>query len=247
MPSLCSLVNLTVSYHRHPIIHHVNCELKHHTTTAIIGANGAGKSTLLKTIIGEVQAESGEVILTGIRQQDIAYLPQIISIDTAIPLCVSDVVLLGSYQQIGMSRRINKNHLNMVEQCLQQVQLSGLANKSIHELSRGQMQRVMMARIIMQQSDFILLDEPLNALDKTSVDIILSLIGLWQQQQKTVIAVIHDLNYAIHAFEYTMLLTKGEIFYDKTNNILADSQRLQQAYNISSLPPIDTIGELCQQ
>ncbi|HMT02371.1 MAG TPA: ABC transporter ATP-binding protein [Burkholderiales bacterium] len=222
--------NLTVSYHHHPAIHHLTCDFKIGTTTAIVGSNGAGKSTLLKAILGELKPDTGEIIIQGINKKDIAYLPQSIELDNLLPLSVSDVILLGSWHTIGLFDKVNYDSQLLVNDCLEQVGLSGFNKRFIHELSKGQLQRVYFARIIMQQASIIILDEPFNAIDSKTITDIQQIIKKWHQQGKTVIAVLHDLQQVVASFEYTLLLAKELISYDKTALVL-NKENLSKAYS----------------
>lgn len=221
--------NLTVSYHRHPAIHHLNAMFNLGTTTAIIGPNGGGKSTLLKTLIGEVKAETGRVIKSGVSAKDIAYLPQFTQIDDSLPMQVEDAVLLGLWYQMGLFGGIKSEVKAQVSSALKLVGLSGFEKRYLSELSRGQLQRVLFARIVMQDAPIVLLDEPFNAVDSKTIEDLLGLINKWHNQGKTVIAVLHDLTQVVNTFEYSLLVAKNLIAYDKTQLVLTNSN-LQRAY-----------------
>ena len=221
--------DLTVSYHRHPAVHHLTCQFKLGTTTAIIGPNGAGKTTLIKALLGEIEPDSGRITMHGILRKDIAYLPQIHNIDNMLPLTVADVVLLGSWYTMGLFHEVSAAAESQLGYCLAQVGLTGFNRRYIHELSKGQLQRVLLAKIIMQQASIIILDEPFNAMDMTTVAHLLELIRSWQKQGKTVNAVLHDLHQVAKYFEYTMVLASRLVVYDKTTTVLTDP-RLKDAY-----------------
>lgn len=221
--------NLSVSYLQHTAIHHINCAIKMGTTTAIIGPNGAGKTTLVKAILGELAPNTGRVILENIKKEDMAYLPQIMSLDSSLPFTVEDVVLLGSWYHIGNFGPITSVILSRVNYCLAAVGLEGFNKRYTSELSRGQLQRVMLARVLMQSAQIIILDEPFNAMDAKTIDDILCLIKTWQNEGKTIIAVLHDLYHVEKYFEYTLLLAKELRAYDKTSAILS-SRLLKESY-----------------
>jgi zinc/manganese transport system ATP-binding protein len=222
--------DLTISYQRHPALHHITCELKLGVTTAIIGPNGAGKSTFLKAILGEVRPETGRVVIQGLARCDIAYLPQINTIDHNLPLTVGDVVSLGNLYKIGLFNKTSKDDDIIINDALNQVGLSGFNLRYVHELSSGQLQRVLLARVIVQQAKVIILDEPFNALDSKTIADMLSIIKSWQQDGKTVIAVLHDLTQVANNFDYTMLLAKELVAYDVTQNVLRNDT-LKRAYS----------------
>ena len=235
--------DVTVSYHRHPVLHHISLDMKLGTTTAIVGPNGAGKSTLLRAILGEIKLDTGRVILDGLACSEIAYLPQVNTIDYNLPLTVDDVVSLGNWYRIGLFGGLNEQNKTLVNDALSQVGLSGFNLRCIQELSSGQLQRVMLARIIVQQAKVIVLDEPFNALDSVTISDMLNIIKNWQQTGKTVIAVLHDLEQVANNFEYTILLAKELIAYDKTSKVL-QPQILSRAYK-NNFMWLDT-NELCK-
>lgn len=226
--------NLTISFNRHPVIHHLNCELKMDASTAIIGANGAGKSTFLKTIIGLIKPESGFIKLSNITHKDISYLPQINDLDLSIPLTVEDLVLLGSWSTMGLFSRPNKDQLLQINYALQEVGLYNFNKKYISELSSGQLQRVLFAKIILQNSKIVILDEPFNSIDhETTVDL-LNLLKQWQiNKQKTIIVVLHDLKQVSKYFDYTLFLSKELSVYDKTKNILNNPKTNPSSQNVN--------------
>ena len=221
--------NLTISYNKHPILHHITCDIKLNTTTAIIGPNGAGKSTFLKAMLGQIKIDSGNLILDGIDKSDIAYLPQINTINNNLSLTVEDVVSLGVWYEIGAFKKVNKLHKERLNLALDQVGLSNFNNFYINELSMGQLQRVLLAKIILQDAKIIVLDEPFSAIDVETTRDILNLIDLWQISGKTIVSVLHEMNQIVH-FKYTLLLSRELIRYDLTSNIV-NSDELQLAYN----------------
>jgi zinc/manganese transport system ATP-binding protein len=224
--------NLTISFDRHPVIHHLNCEFKMSNSTAIIGTNGAGKSTLLKAIIGQIKPESGEVSLANIQYSDIAYLPQINQLDLSIPLTVEDLILLGSWYDIGLFKKPNNDTIAKINDALIEVGLDNFNKKYLNELSSGQLQRVLFAKIILQNSKIIILDEPFNAIDTETTTDLLNLLKKWQQQEnKTIIAVLHDMTQVKKHFNYTLFLSKQFSLYAATEAILENLEINSQQYN----------------
>jgi zinc/manganese transport system ATP-binding protein len=217
--------NLTISFNRHPIIHHLNCEFKMNTSTAIIGSNGAGKSTLLKALIGLISPESGSIELSSITNQDISYLPQINDLDLSMPLTVEDLVLIGSWHNIGLFHKPKSDYLSQINYALNEVGLYNFNKKYINELSSGQLQRVLFARIILQNSKIVILDEPFNAIDNETTNDLLKLLKKWETKyQKTVITVLHDMKQVKDYFNYTLFLSKKLAVYDTTQNIFNNAK-----------------------
>jgi zinc/manganese transport system ATP-binding protein len=198
-------------------------------TNAIIGPNGAGKSTLLKTILGEIAPDEGTVNIHGISRAEIAYLPQIHELDNSIPFTVYDLICLGLLYKIGINDGVGYSNQQKIDEALQMVGLFGYQQRYIHELSRGELQRVLMAKIIVQNAKVIILDEPFNAMDSRTIAEILNLIQLWRKQNKTVIAVLHDIQQVITNFEYSLLLAHQMIAFGKTNDVI-NKHNLEKAY-----------------
>lgn len=213
--------NVTVSYNRHPALHHINCSLNlAGTTTAIIGPNGAGKTTLLKLILEQVKPDSGRVIKEQFKLSDVAYFPQLSKIDAGLPLTVEEVVSLGLWSKIGMFNKLQHGDTAIINEALIAVGLAGFNTRYVQELSLGQLQRVLLARIIVQNAKLIVLDEPFSALDINTTEKMLTIIEKWKQEGKSVIVVLHNLHYVVSNFEYTMLLSKELIAYDLTTKVM---------------------------
>jgi zinc/manganese transport system ATP-binding protein len=215
-----TLHNLTLAYRRHPAVHHVSGRFRSGDLTAIVGPNGAGKSTLLKAIAGLLPAEPGCIDLGGSRHDEIAYLPQQAAIDRSFPLDVSDAVLLGHWRHSGRFGRVQGGVREKAETALARVGLAGFGDRPIGELSAGQFQRVLFARILLQDAPLILLDEPFTALDsKTTVDL-LAVIAGWRREGRTVIAVLHDFEQVRAHFPETLLLARECVAWGPTPQVM---------------------------
>ncbi|EEG08375.1 metal ABC transporter ATP-binding protein [Pseudogulbenkiania ferrooxidans] len=214
--------NLTVSYLRHPAVHHVSGSFAEAEATAIFGPNGAGKSTLLKTMIGALKPDSGHVNLGPFQRKDIAYLPQQSEIDRTLPVSVHDLVATGLWHQTGVFGKVGRKQRAKIQEALQAVGLVDFAERPISALSTGQFQRVLFARILLQDAPLILLDEPFNAVDaKTTYDL-LELVRRWRDEGRTVIAVLHDYEQVRAYFPYTLLLAREVVAWGKTELVLTD-------------------------
>lgn len=214
-----TLRNLTLTYHRHPVVHHVSGAFARGQLTAVVGPNGAGKSTLLKAIAGLLAPNSGSVAF-GEAGGRLAYLPQQAGIARDFPLSVRDAVLLGDWRQSGWLGRASRTARARAETTLAQVGLAGFGERLVEELSAGQLQRVLFARLLLQDAPLILLDEPFNALDaKTTADL-LALVAGWREEGRTVIAVLHDYTQVQSHFANTLLLAKECIAWGPTAEVL---------------------------
>lgn len=173
---------------------------------AIVGPNGAGKSTLLKGITGQLNPLRGKIRLAGKGLQDIAFLPQLGELDRSFPISTYDLVAMGAWRRVGIWKGFAREERQRVEQALMQVGLSDFAARPIATLSGGQLQRALFARLMMRDSPIILLDEPFAAVDKATTDDLMKLLLQWNQQGRTVIAVLHDLDMVREFFPQTLLL-----------------------------------------
>src|SRR5580704_2630068 len=152
-----SFHDLTLGYDRHPAVHHLDGVVEQGSLTAVVGPNGAGKSTLFKAIVGAIKPLAGAIARNGFAARDIAYLPQAAEIDRAFPINVYDMVAMGLWRHKGPFGGIDgKDHL-AIEAGLAAVGLTGFEERSIGTLSGGQMQRMLFARLLVQDARVIVL------------------------------------------------------------------------------------------
>lgn len=223
------LDNVTVSYRHSPAIHHIDAQFKHNEMWAIIGPNGAGKSTLLKAIMGLVKADSGKIIWHNLQRADIAYLPQQSEIDRSQPMTVFELAAMGLWYEIGFFKAVSKSMQQRVYAVLDQVGMQHLAQRPIAQLSNGQFQRVLLARMLIQNAQVLLLDEPFNAVDAATTCALLDIIKDYQQRQQcTVITVLHDYEQVQTYFPYALLLARKIIAVGATSAVMTPAH-LQQA------------------
>ena len=206
--------------------------------TSFIGPNGAGKSTLLSMISRLIPKTSGEIFIEGkeIGEWDDNELAKTISILKQsnyinIRLTVRELVSFGRFPY--SQGKINREDIKYVDKAIEYMQLRSMQHKYLEELSGGQRQRAYIAMVLAQDTEYILLDEPLNNLDmKHSVEIMKILRGLVDKLGKTVIIVIHDINFASLYSDYIVALKNGKIVKnDKTNQII-DEKVLKQIYDL---------------
>ena len=186
--------DVTLGYDRHPAVHHLSGEVAPGALLAVIGPNGAGKSTLFRGLVGILRPLAGTITRGGLDVRDIAYLPQIADIDRSFPISVFDFVGTGLWRATGIFGGIGKAAQEKIAQALSAVGLTGFENRGIGTLSGGQMQRMLFARLMLQDARLIVLDEPFNAIDaKTSADL-LQLVKHWHTEGRTVLAALHDMD-----------------------------------------------------
>ena len=220
--------NLTLGYDRHPAVHHLDGAVKDGALTAIVGPNGAGKSTLFKGIVGELKPLAGAIERNGLDPRDIAYLPQAADIDRSFPIGVYDLVAMGLWRSKGSLGGFGRKDHDRIEAAIAAVHLTGFEARAIGTLSGGQMQRVLFARLLLQDARLIVLDEPFNAIDaKTSADL-LELVQQWHRERRTVIAALHDIELVKASFPQTLLLAREPVAWGPTREVLT-AQNLETA------------------
>lgn len=210
--------DLTVGYDSHAAIHHLNGVIDRGSLTAIVGPNGSGKSTLIKSIIGLLKPMSGSCrISAGLGT---AYLPQQSELDRSFPARVKDLVSLGLWQKRGLLARHRAEDRKRICDALHAVGLDGFDDRPIDSLSGGQLQRTLFARVLVQNADLILLDEPFNAVDEKTIRDLIALIHRWRDEGRTVVVVMHDLELVRAAFPETLLLARRPIAWGPTAEVV---------------------------
>jgi len=219
---IIDIEDLTVAYDRRPAVHHVSGSFAAGSLTAIVGPNGAGKSTLLKTVVGLMNPSTGRIDRHGLPRNAIAYLPQQAEIDRSFPITIVETVSLGLWNEIGLWGAITGAGWRRVAEALAHVGLKGFAHQPIAALSAGQFQRVLFARLLLQDAKVILLDEPFAAIDERTTADLLAIIRQWHEQGRTVIAVLHDMEQVRQHFPQTLLLAREMIGWGPTPDVLTD-------------------------
>jgi len=227
-----TLRDITVAYRGHPAVHHVSGRFVPGSLTAVVGPNGAGKSSLLAAIMGQLPLAQGHVDLPPGLKGRIAWLPQHHEVDRSFPISVQDLVALGHWRQLGSLRGVSASHKQAVQQALATVGLVGFDKRVISELSAGQFQRALFARVVLQDAPVILLDEPFNAIDARTTADLLALVHRWHQQSRTVIAVLHDMDQVRQHFDQTLLLARRCVAWGPTAQVL-DAQHLLMAQQMA--------------
>lgn len=229
--------DLTLGYNKHPAVHHLDGSIACGESLAIIGPNGSGKSTLIRCIAGLMRPMGGAChVRPGLR---IAWLPQASEIDRSFPARLRDLVALGLWPRRGLLGRHRAADRQAVAQAIRAVGLDGFAARPLDSLSGGQFQRARFARVLVQDADLILLDEPFNAIDSRTVDDLLALIRRWHDEGRTVITVAHDLDLVRAHFPRTLLLAREAVAWGPTDHVitaanLARARRFPAAWDESA-------------
>jgi len=224
--SVCvKFTDLTLGYNSHPAVHHLTGTVQAGSLTAVVGANGSGKSTLMKGIVGMLRPLSGScTIAPGIR---LAYLPQQSELDRSFPARVIDLVSLGLWPRRGLLGRHRLEDREMISKALSAVGLEGFDERPIDTLSGGQLQRALFARVLVQDADLILLDEPFNAIDSRTVVDLIELIKRWHGENRTIMVVVHDLDLVREHFPEALLLARRLVAWGDAQKTLAPDNLLR--------------------
>ena len=227
MTTALSFENLTLGYDRLPAVQRLETEIPQGSLTAVVGPNGAGKSTLLKGVIGTLTPLEGKIGFGEFCRDDIAYLPQQSDIDRGFPLTVVDLVSMGLWRQIGPFGRVRRAQRARVVDAIAAVGLTGFEKRSIGSLSGGQMQRVLFARLLLQDAQLVLLDEPFNAVDTRTMADLLEIIARWHREGRTVLAVLHDFDSVRTHFPRTLMLAREMVAHGATEDVLTSENQFR--------------------
>ncbi|AYH45414.1 zinc ABC transporter ATP-binding protein AztA [Azoarcus sp. DN11] len=241
--AILELDNLTLGYDRHPAVHHLRCSIAPGALVAIVGPNGAGKSTLFKALTGELPPLQGQFRVHA-GQGGIAYLPQQSELDRSFPVSVFDMVSMGLWREIGAFRGLKRSQAERVRAALAAVGLSGFEARQIGTLSGGQLQRARFARMMLQNANLLLLDEPFNAIDARTIEDLVALILHWHAEGRTILAVLHDLALVQRHFPECLLLARECIGFGPTAEILTP-ERLATARRLAG--EFDATAPVCHR
>lgn len=225
--------DLTVAYHKKPVLWGVDLAVPRGRLVGIVGPNGAGKSTLIKAAMGMLPLSSGWVKVFGEPVKKnltrIGYVPQRESVDWDFPVSVKDVVLMGRYGHLGLFKRPTKRDRDIAHECLEKVKMLPYANRQISNLSGGQQQRVFLARALAQESDLYFMDEPFAGVDAATESAIVTLLHELRNKGKTLLVVHHDLPTARDYFDTLLLLNMRVVAFGRTEDVFTH-ELLQKTY-----------------
>lgn len=243
--TILDIHDVTVAYHRKPVLWDVDLVIDQPQLAAVVGPNGAGKSTLIKAALGLVPMASGHVEVFGqpvgkVRKR-IGYVPQRESVDWDFPVSVLDVVLMGTYGRLGWFRRPGHAEREAARECLAKVGLSQYEQQQIGQLSGGQQQRVFLARALAQHSDIYFMDEPMAGVDAATERMIFQVLRELREAGKTIVAVHHDLRTVPQYFDYVVLLNVRLVAAGPTETTFTP-ENLRKTYG-GRLALLDAAGE----
>lgn len=242
--SVIEAKHLSVSYNKFLALDDVSLSLNTEQLIGIIGPNGAGKSTLMKAMLN-ILPHSGETTYNGQRVQHIrkkiAYVEQKSNIDHDFPINVLDTVIIGFYRQLGLFKFPSKKQREQAIDALRQVGLEEFAHRQISELSGGQFQRVLIARLLVQDAEYIFLDEPFVGIDAKSEAIIINILRKMKEEGKTLLIVHHDLSKVTQYFDSVILLKQQLIGYGTVEECFTP-ELLAQTFGESILTSTQLVG-----
>ena len=212
--------NLTLGYERHPAVHHLNGTVERGALLAVVGPNGAGKSTLFKGVAGALKPLAGTIDRDGLDAGQIAYLPQLAEIDRSFPISLYDMVAMGLMRAKGPFGGITAKDQHITAHAIEAVGLTGFEQRAIGTLSGGQMQRMLFARLLVQDAPIIVLDEPFAAIDERTAADLLRLVRRWHDEGRTVLAALHDIDLVRTHFPETLLLAREPVAWGATPKVL---------------------------
>lgn len=228
-----SIHDMTVAYHRRPVLWDIDLDFPEHHLIGIIGPNGAGKSTLLKAVLELIPKASGRVHVYGEpfekQRHRVAYVPQRESVDWDFPVSALDVVLMGRYRKVGWFLPVGRAHKKAAMEALDKVGMADYANRQISQLSGGQQQRVFLARALAQDADLYLMDEPFAGVDAATERAIIALLKELKSAGKTVAVVHHDLQTVGTYFDTVILLNMRVVAYGPTEEVF-NEDNLKKTY-----------------
>ncbi len=224
--------DLTLGYDGHPAVHHLTGCFEKGSLTAVCGPNGAGKSTLVKGIVGALKPLGGRIDRGGSSVRDMGYLPQAAEIDRSFPIDVFDFVAMGRIRTAGLFGRVGAADRRAGAEAIAAVGLEGFERRQIGALSGGQAQRMLFARLMLQDAGVILLDEPFAAVDERTTADLVELIARWHDEGRTILAVLHDYPLVRAHFPQTLLLARECVAWGPTAFALA-ADKLAQARRMS--------------
>lgn len=228
--------DMTVAYHKKPVIWDIDLDIPKATLLAIVGPNGAGKSTLIKAMLDLIKPSSGKVLFDNKsyieHRKHIGYVPQSESVDWDFPANVLDVVMMGTYGELGWFKRPSKTQKEKALSAIEKVGMSEYVDRQISQLSGGQQQRIFLARALVQDADIYFMDEPFKGVDAKTEITIVELLKELKDNGKTLIVVHHDLQTVAEYFDWVALLNKQMIAVGPVSEVFTE-ENIEKTYRSS--------------
>ncbi|MCV0370325.1 ABC transporter ATP-binding protein [Filomicrobium sp.] len=246
--SRLSLDNVTVTLGDRKVLDRVSLNMEGGEFVGLLGPNGAGKSTLLRTITQEIPYE-GRITLDGKpladlgaegRARSLAYLPQIR--DIAWPVSVTEIVALGRLPHCRPFAKMTMADGAIVADAMERMDITALAHRRATELSGGEMARVLMARVLAQETPIIIADEPAAGLDPAHQIALVETFAAIAKSGRTVIASLHELPLAARWCQRIILISQGKIVADGPASKVVTTENLSRVYGVEAMLMEDAQG-----
>lgn len=235
---MISVECITKKYSEHTVVDQVSIEIPEGKITSLIGANGAGKSTLLSIISRLLKQNNGNIMindknLESYKSRALAKQLSILKQSNHLELKLTVRELIGFGRFPYSQGKLTKDDEGIIDEAIEFLDLADIQHKYIDQLSGGQRQRAFLALVVAQDTDYILLDEPLNNLDmKHSVQIMKRLEKLCKEKGKTIIIVIHEINFASHYSDYIVAMKNGKIIHSGATKDIMNPKVLGEVFDI---------------
>lgn len=233
LPIAVAVKDLTLAYREKPVLWDIDMDIPQGTLMAIVGPNGAGKTTLIKAVLGLVKPAAGKVEIFGkpyaSQRHLVGYVPQRGSVDWDFPTSSLDVVMMGTYGQLGWFKKPSRKERKQSMEALEKVGMGDFADRQISQLSGGQQQRVFLARALVQDAMIYFMDEPFVGVDALTEKAIVSLLKALRQQGKTVVVVHHDLQTIKEYYDWAFLMNVRQIALGPVAEVMTE-ENLKLAY-----------------
>lgn len=232
-PARLDFRNVAVAIGNRIVLKDIDFAVPHGARLAVVGPNGAGKSSLFKALVGLLPLASGEIFIhgqpLGAHKDCVAYVPQREEVDLKFPVTVRDVVGMGRFGRLGWLRAPGPQDKQVVTDCLRQMDILDLADRSIQDLSGGQQQRAFLARSLAQQPHILLMDEPFNGVDFSTQQTTLHLLEELQTRQVTVMVSTHDLNLARERFDLVLMINRKLVAFGTPDEVFT-TENIRKAF-----------------
>jgi iron complex transport system ATP-binding protein len=237
-----NLKDASLAYGDSEVVHRVSFGIERGAFIGLVGPNGSGKSTIIKSLSRILEPTHGQIFLRGqnikyMKQKDLARLLAVVPQNAVLPSLFTafEIVLMGRNPHKGFLSYEDENDMAIVRDAMEKTDTWHFRDRRIHELSGGEIQSVVIARALTQDTDIVVLDEPTAALDVSrQIEIFNFLRGHCKERNKTIIAAIHDLNLAAHYCDRLILLKKGAVFFDDAPSRVITNENLSIVYGSGS-------------
>lgn len=230
MPAILQIRNLALGYPGLTLFRKLSIDIEAGTTLAVLGANGSGKSTFVKMLLGLMPPLSGRLTWPNGHPREIGYLAQMTEFDRRFPIRVRDLAAMGAWRGFGLWSGLDRAGRDRVTAALDAAGVSDLADRPLHTLSGGQLQRALFARVILQDAPLILLDEPFAAVDQSTEAHLLAIIGRWRSEGRAVVLVVHDLSSVLDHCSHALLLGGEAATHGAVADVLTPERLIAQGY-----------------